>query len=49
MMTATATRLPAHSPPPTIWLNATEYDAWFAGLASSDVGRMPKIAAIDSR
>ena len=49
MITATATRSPAQVPPPTIWLNATEYDALLSASASTDVGRMPKTASIDRR
>src|SRR5690349_10836401 len=48
-MTTRATRLPAHVPPPTIVLAATEYDALLTSLASSVLGTVPNTATIDSR
>src|SRR5689334_13156968 len=49
MMTASATRLPAQVPPPTIVLAATEYYALLTSLASSLLGTVPNTATIDSR
>src|ERR1700710_391383 len=43
-MTASATRFPAHDPPPTMWSAATEYEALLASWASALVGRVPNTA-----
>src|SRR5688500_13495040 len=47
--TASAARLPAQVPPPTITSAATEYDALFSGLARSVVGTAPNTAISDRR
>ena len=49
MITASATRFPAHEPPPTMWSAATEYDALLASRAKALVGTIPNTAIIESR